>query len=64
MFTENVQSAIRRNIELAFVKKAKVEFKGDRSEARILVSKFTTNVMCVFREHSESVQRCLRPGEK
>ncbi|XP_078365428.1 uncharacterized protein LOC144649735 isoform X2 [Oculina patagonica] len=33
---ENVQLAIRRNIELAFVKKAKVEFKGDRSEARIL----------------------------
>jgi len=38
MSTENVQFAIRRNIELAFVKKAKIEFKGDRSEARILVS--------------------------
>ncbi len=43
MSTENVQLAIRRNIELAFVKKAKVEFKGDRSEARILVSKLYNN---------------------
>lgn len=33
---ENVQLAIRRNIELAFIKKAKIEFKGDRSESRIL----------------------------
>lgn len=43
MSTENVQLAIRRNIELAFVKKAKVEFKGDRSEARILVSRLFNN---------------------
>lgn len=33
---ENVQLAIRRNIELAFIKKGTIEFKGDRSEARIL----------------------------
>lgn len=39
MAAEHVQLAIRRNIELAFVKKAKIEFKGDRSEARILVSR-------------------------
>ena len=38
MSAENVQLAIRRNIELAFIKKAKIEFKGDRSESRILVS--------------------------
>ncbi|XP_074615858.1 F-actin-uncapping protein LRRC16A-like [Acropora palmata] len=33
---KNVQLAIRRDIELSFVKKAKIEFKGDRSEVRIL----------------------------
>jgi len=38
MSAENVQLAIRRDIELSFVKKAKIEFKGDRSEVRILVS--------------------------
>lgn len=40
MSAENVQLAIGRNIELAFVKKAKIEFKGDRAEARILVSTY------------------------
>ena len=43
---ENVQSAIRRNIELSFIKKAKIEFKGDRSEGRILVS--THSVSTIF----------------
>ena len=48
MSTENVQLAIRRNIELAFVKKAKIEFKGDRSEARILVStNYSIEFCCV-----------------
>ena len=47
MSTENVQVAIRRNIELAFVKKAKIEFKGDRSEARILVSTIPLIEFCV-----------------
>ena len=46
MSTENVRLAIRRNIELAFVKKAKIEFKGDRSEGRILVSAY--NVVFLF----------------
>lgn len=41
MSAENVRLAIRRDIELAFVKKAKIEFKGDRSEVRILVSTTT-----------------------
>ena len=53
MSTENVQLAIRRNIDLAFVKKAKVEFKGDRSEARILVSKLLVQQFCLSRQHSE-----------
>lgn len=45
MSTENVQLAIRRNIELAFIKKGTIEFKGDRSEARILVSICQTNTV-------------------
>lgn len=49
MSTENVQVAIRRNIELAFVKKAKIEFKGDRSEARILVSTIPLIEFCCVR---------------
>jgi len=49
-----VQLAIRRNIELAFVKKAKVEFKGDRSEARILVSA-CIGTICVFPQQNDFV---------
>ena len=58
-----MQLAIRRNIELAFVKKAKVEFKGDRSEARILVSNYPSIVICVFSHHSERVV-AISIGEK
>lgn len=47
MSAENVQLAIRRNIELAFVKKAKIEFKGDRAEARILVSTCCPTMLCL-----------------
>lgn len=58
-----MQLAIRRNIELAFVKKAKVEFKGDRSETRILVSNYPSIVICVFPQHSERVV-AISTGEK
>lgn len=58
-----MQLAIRRNIELAFVKKAKVEFKGDRSEARILVSSYPTSLICVCPQHIERVV-AISIGEK
>lgn len=36
--TESVKTAIGKDIELEFVKKVKLEYKGERIETRVLVS--------------------------